>query len=124
MENAELAFKSPVIAGKAVEVGDDGFFGEGLVAAAAGGEVFEIVEPIEAEVFDGEAIHDQLFLRGLRFVILMQGFLKAREDGAFAAVQVNEEKLVGGTKAVFKGVHARAGFASLSFGAGRVCVHN
>jgi hypothetical protein len=106
VESAQPAFNGGVIAREAVEIWDDR-----LVVAATGGIVFQAIEAKEAQVLNGHAIHQELFVGGAGVILFMQRRTETLEDRSLAGPQMGQEELVGGTKAMLQGIHARLGFA-------------
>jgi hypothetical protein len=102
MEDAELAFNPPVVAGEAVEVAEDGFRGQGGVQTLGFGDVLEAVEAELAEVLNGDAVHEHPLDRGLGMVVSEQVLADVLEDRALVGIEVGDEEVVGGTEAVFQ----------------------
>ena len=116
MKHAQLPFDARIVAGEAIQMGDDGIARKRSIPALAGGEIFQAVEPVEAKMLDGNVIHEHFFMIGDGLVFAVQGLAKTLEGVALAVRKVREEKLVGGAQSVFESVHARAVFAVGSFG--------
>jgi hypothetical protein len=73
MEGAELAVDASIVAGEAVEVGNDGFGCRGFAGSAEYCEVLDFVEAVEAEVLNSDAVNETLFGFGLGVVVFLEG---------------------------------------------------
>ena len=106
MEDAKLPLDAPVIAGKTIQMRNDGLAGERCARALTSCEIFQAVEPIEAKVLNGDAVHEEFFVIGYGFVLAVEGLTESLESAALAGLQVNEKEFIGGAQAVLEGIHA------------------
>ena len=116
MEDAKLPLDPPVIAGETIQMRNDGLTGKRGAGALSSCKIFQAIEPIEAEVLNGDAVHEQSFVIGDGLVLAIEGLTKVLERAALAGLQVDEKEFIGGAQAVLEGIHARALFAVGRFG--------
>jgi hypothetical protein len=114
VERAQAAFDARVIAREAIKVREDR-----LAGAATSGVVLQAIEAEEAQMLNGDAIHQELFVGSAGVVLFMQRRTETLEDRSLAWPQMGQEELVGGTKAVLQGIHAGLGFAFRGRGHGK-----
>ena len=100
VERAQIAFDAGIVAGKAVEVGDDGSGAERGAGTAADDVVFQAIEPVEAKMLDGDAVNEEFFVRRLGVVFRMERRADILENAALARFEVRQEEFIGGAEAV------------------------
>ena len=105
MEDAKLPLDAPVIAGKTIQVRNNGL-GERGTRALTFCEKLQAIEPVEAKVLNGDAVHEEFFVIGYGFVLAVEGLTESLESAALAGLQVNEKEFIGGAQAVLEGIHA------------------
>jgi hypothetical protein len=115
LQCAELLADTGIIAGKAVEVLEDGLRSQRIMAALAGGKVFEVIEPVLAEVLNGNLIYEELFMSGFGFVLLMQASAEVLEDVAFIPFEMHEKEFVRSAQPMLESIHAGSGLSLICF---------
>ena len=91
MEDAELPFDAPIIAGEAVEMRQNGLLSQRSFEALFGGGLLEAIQAEKPQVLNSDAIHEEFFRRSLRIVISVESAAHLSEDGAFVAGERREK---------------------------------
>ena len=107
VEDAELAAGGGLVAGEAIYERNDGIAHLGGVAGTAIGLVFDAVKAQQAEMFDSDAIHEQLLFFGLGVVGRTEVVAQLLIDGALIAGQSGKKNFIRGAHAVLESVAAR-----------------
>ena len=84
MERAQAAFDARVIAREAIKVREDR-----LAGAATSGVVLQAIEAEEAQMLNGDAIHQELFVGSAGVVFLVERVTEALQNAALAGPKMS-----------------------------------
>ena len=118
MQDAVLALEAGIVAGKTVEMRNDGTGGVEIFGCTCGGLSFETAETENTELIHSDAIHEQPLHLGDGTIVTAEHLAETEVRFTAAGIETGQEERVTRGERVLESIQTGLRFSGESFGAG------
>lgn len=116
VETAILIFQSGIVQRETVEVRDDGTGRVQIFGSDRGGVRLDSIETENAEMVNGDAIHEQAFHFGSGAIVAAEHHAKIQIGCAAMLIETGEKDFIAGGELMLQSIEAGLGFSGESLG--------